>query len=69
MAIARKWAGVYANIVDPNWVPTKMGGIGAHDNLEKGFQHRYGFAVSNDGEASVRGHYFHHKRQDHYLSG
>ena len=28
-AIARKWHGVYANAVNPGWVPTKMGGAGA----------------------------------------
>jgi NAD(P)-dependent dehydrogenase (short-subunit alcohol dehydrogenase family) len=42
MAVARKWTDVYANAVDPGWVPTKMGGHGAPDNLERGFKHRYG---------------------------
>jgi NAD(P)-dependent dehydrogenase (short-subunit alcohol dehydrogenase family) len=67
MAVARKWADVYANAVDPGWVPTKMGGAGAPDNLEKGFQTQVWLAVSNDPEANVSGRYFHHKRQDHYL--
>src|SRR5215211_5993441 len=31
MAVARKWRDVYANAVDPGWVPTKMGGAGAPD--------------------------------------
>src|SRR5581483_3108166 len=30
-AVARKWPDVYANAVDPGWVPTKMGGRGAPD--------------------------------------
>ena len=38
MAVARKWPQVYANAVDPGWVPTKMGGAGAPDSLEKGYQ-------------------------------
>jgi len=68
MAVARKWADVYANAVDPGWVPTKMGGAGAPDDLEKGFQTQVWLAVSNDPEARVSGHYFHHKRRDRYLS-
>ncbi|HEU4902502.1 MAG TPA: SDR family NAD(P)-dependent oxidoreductase [Flavisolibacter sp.] len=55
MAVARKWTGVYANSVDPGWVPTKMGGTGAPDNLEKGFQTQVWLAVSNDPEAMVSG--------------
>jgi len=38
MAVAHAWPDVYANAVDPGWVPTKMGGAGAPDSLEKGFQ-------------------------------
>jgi NAD(P)-dependent dehydrogenase (short-subunit alcohol dehydrogenase family) len=67
MAVARKWEDVYANAVDPGWVPTKMGGIGAPDNLQKGFETQVWLAVSNDPEARVSGHYFHHKRQERYL--
>src|SRR5919202_757069 len=37
MAAARKWPQVYANAVDPGWVPTKMGGRGAPDDLQKGY--------------------------------
>ncbi|MCU7549558.1 SDR family NAD(P)-dependent oxidoreductase [Chitinophagaceae bacterium LB-8] len=67
MAIARKWTDVFANAVDPGWVPTKMGGAGAPDNIEKGFQTQVWLAVSNEPEARVSGYYFHHKRQAHYL--
>ena len=35
MAVARKWPDVYSNAVDPGWVPTKMGGQGAPDDLQK----------------------------------
>jgi len=38
MAVARKWPDVYANAVDPGWVPTKMGGAGAPDDLQKGYE-------------------------------
>ena len=67
MAVARRWTDVYANAVDPGWVPTKMGGAGAPDSLEKGYQTQVWLAVSNEPEASVSGQYFHHKRQAHFL--
>ena len=67
MAVARKWGDVYSNAVDPGWVPTKMGGAGAPDNLEKGFQTQVWLAVSNDDGAKVSGHYFHHQKQSRYL--
>src|SRR6186713_2192701 len=38
MAVARKWKDVYANTIDPGWVPTKMGGRGAPDDLQKGYK-------------------------------
>jgi NAD(P)-dependent dehydrogenase (short-subunit alcohol dehydrogenase family) len=67
MTVSRHWADVYSNAVDPGWVPTKMGGHGAPDNLEEGYQTQVWLAVSNDKEARVSGRYFHHKREDHYL--
>jgi len=67
MAVARLWPDVYANAVNPGWVPTKMGGAGAPDSLEKGFETQVWLAVSNDPEARVSGEYFHHKRKARYL--
>ena len=67
MAVARKWTDVYSNAVDPGWVPTKMGGAGAPDSLEKGFETQVWLAVSNDAGATVSGRYFHHKRQADFL--
>jgi NAD(P)-dependent dehydrogenase (short-subunit alcohol dehydrogenase family) len=67
MAVARRWQDVYANAVNPGWVPTKMGGAGAPDSLEKGFETQVWLAVSNDPEARVSGEYFHHKRKARYL--
>jgi NAD(P)-dependent dehydrogenase (short-subunit alcohol dehydrogenase family) len=37
-AVARRWTDVYSNAVDPGWVPTKMGGKGAPDDLQKGYE-------------------------------
>jgi len=67
MAVARKWPDVYANAVDPGWVPTKMGGAGAPDNLEKGFQTQAWLAVSQEDQVKVSGRYFYHKRAARYL--
>jgi NAD(P)-dependent dehydrogenase (short-subunit alcohol dehydrogenase family) len=67
MAVARKWPDVYSNAVDPGWVPTKMGGAGAPDDLDKGFETQVWLAVSNDPGALVSGQYFHHKKQSRYL--
>jgi NAD(P)-dependent dehydrogenase (short-subunit alcohol dehydrogenase family) len=62
-AVARLWSDVYANAVDPGWVPTKMGGPGAPGNLEKGFQTQTWLAVSHDPQANVSGCYFYHQKQ------
>lgn len=65
-AVARRWPAVYANALDPGWVPTKMGGRAAPDNLEQGFQTQVWLAVSNDANALVSGRYFHHQREARY---
>jgi NAD(P)-dependent dehydrogenase (short-subunit alcohol dehydrogenase family) len=68
MAVTRKWTDVYANAVNPGWVPTRMGGSGARDNLEKGFQTQAWLAISDDEKAKVRGRYFYHQKEDRYLA-
>ncbi len=65
-AVARRWTDVYANAVDPGWVPTKMGGPGAPDDLEKGYETQVWLAVSNDDRAKVSGRYFYHKQEADY---
>lgn len=65
-AIANHWAGVYANAVNPGWVPTKMGGKGAPDSLQKGFETQVWLAVSDDDNARVSGRYFFHQKQRAY---
>jgi NAD(P)-dependent dehydrogenase (short-subunit alcohol dehydrogenase family) len=66
LAVARKWSDVYANAVDPGWVPTKMGGKGAPDDLQKGYETQKWLAVSNDNTAKVSGGYYHHLAQRPY---
>ncbi|WP_205513275.1 SDR family NAD(P)-dependent oxidoreductase [Longitalea arenae] len=57
-AIARKWPDVYANALNPGWVPTKMGGPGAPDSFESGYKTQVWLAVSDDAKAKVSGYYF-----------
>ena len=65
-AVARKWPDVLSNAVDPGWVPTKMGGPGATDDLDAGAETQAWLAGSNDQNAKVSGRYFHHKKEiDH----
>ena len=66
MAVARKWSDVYSNAVDPGWVPTKMGGHGAPDDLQKGYETQTWLAVSNDDRAKVSGRYFYHLKERRY---
>lgn len=65
-AVARKWRHVYSNAVDPGWVPTKMGGRGAPDDLQKGYETQVWLAVSNDDKAKVSGRYFFHQKERHH---
>ncbi len=61
-ALARRWPGVRATAVDPGWVPTRMGGAGAPDDLEEGAATQVWLAVSDDPAARVSGRYFKHRR-------
>ena len=63
MAVARRWPKVLSNAVDPGWVPTKMGGPGAPDDLEKGHLTQTWLAVSDDPAAKVSGGFWHHRQQ------
>jgi NAD(P)-dependent dehydrogenase (short-subunit alcohol dehydrogenase family) len=61
-AIARLWPDIFSNALEPGWVPTKMGGPGATDDLEQGYQTQAWLAVSEDAGAKVTGEYFYHLR-------
>jgi NAD(P)-dependent dehydrogenase (short-subunit alcohol dehydrogenase family) len=63
LAVARRWPDVMSNAVDPGWVPTKMGGAGAPDDLEMGHLTQTWLAVSNDPAAAVSGGYWHQRKQ------
>jgi NAD(P)-dependent dehydrogenase (short-subunit alcohol dehydrogenase family) len=61
--LARRWPKVLSNAVDPGWVPTKMGGPGAPDDLEQGHLTQTWLAVSKEPAAKVSGGYWHHRKQ------
>lgn len=63
LAFARRWPGVLSNAVDPGWVPTRMGGPNAPDDLEQGHLTQTWLAVSEDPAARVSGGYWHHREQ------
>jgi NAD(P)-dependent dehydrogenase (short-subunit alcohol dehydrogenase family) len=63
-AIARLWPEVFSNAVDPGWVPTRMGGAGAPDDLRLGHLTQEWLATSDEAEArSSGGYWFHQRRQ------
>jgi NAD(P)-dependent dehydrogenase (short-subunit alcohol dehydrogenase family) len=61
-AIARRWHDVLSNAVDPGWVPTRMGGVGAPDDLVQGRVTQVWLAVSDDVEARASGAYWYHQK-------
>ncbi|MGV9362469.1 SDR family NAD(P)-dependent oxidoreductase [Amycolatopsis sp. NPDC003731] len=61
-AVARRWTRVFSNAVDPGWVPTRMGGAGAPDDLREGAMTQVWLATSDDPEARTSGGYWHHRR-------
>jgi NAD(P)-dependent dehydrogenase (short-subunit alcohol dehydrogenase family) len=64
-AIAARWPNVLSNALEPGWVPTKMGGSSANDDLDQAHRTQVWLAVSDDPAALVSGEYFYHmeKRQ------
>jgi NAD(P)-dependent dehydrogenase (short-subunit alcohol dehydrogenase family) len=61
-AVARRWPDVRVNGVEPGWVPTKMGGPAAPDDLSLGSVTQAWLAVSDDPAATGTGGYFFHQR-------
>lgn len=61
-AIARLWPEVCSNAVDPGWVPTRMGGPHASDDLTLGHQTQAWLAAGTDPATEVTGRYWYHGR-------
>jgi NAD(P)-dependent dehydrogenase (short-subunit alcohol dehydrogenase family) len=62
VAVGRIWPDVYSNAVDPGWVPTKMGGPGAPDDLRLGHLTQEWLATSDEPEVRSSGGYWFHQR-------
>lgn len=62
-AVARHRPDVVVSAVDPGWVPTRMGGAGAPDDLVEGHRTQEWLAVSDDPEARTSGGYWYHRRR------
>jgi len=60
-AVARRWKDVLSNALEPGWVPTKMGGPSAPDDLMEGCVTQAWLATSDDTHAQSTGGYFYHQ--------
>jgi len=63
LALARHWPRVLSNAVNPGWVPTRMGGPGAPDDLTLGHLTQTWLAVSDDSAARTSGGYWYHRKR------
>jgi NAD(P)-dependent dehydrogenase (short-subunit alcohol dehydrogenase family) len=61
-AIARRWADVLSNALEPGWVPTKTGGPGAPDDISLATLTQAWLAVSDDPAATVTVCKFNHEQ-------
>ena len=59
-AVARLYPEVLSNAVAPGWVPTKMGGPDAPDDLREGHLTQTWLATSDDPDARTSGGYWYH---------
>jgi NAD(P)-dependent dehydrogenase (short-subunit alcohol dehydrogenase family) len=62
LGVARRWPSVLSNALEPGWVPTRMGGPGAPDDLAAGAATQAWLATSDDPAARVSGQYFYHQK-------
>lgn len=63
MLVARTWPETFSNAVDPGWVPTRMGGPAASDDLREGHLTQAWLAGSDAPGAKATGRYWHHMDQ------
>lgn len=61
--MARRWRDTCSTSLEPGWVPTKMGGPGATDDLAQAHLTQAWLATSEDAEATHSGAYFYHLRR------
>ena len=63
-AVAAQWKDVQVNAITPGWIPTKMGGESAPDDLRLGYSTLVWLAEANDKEAQVTNGYFFQSRPE-----
>ena len=54
-AVARRWPDVFSNSLEPGWVPTKMGGAGAPDDMDQAHLTQAWLAAGDDPEGRCHG--------------
>ncbi|TMV82957.1 SDR family NAD(P)-dependent oxidoreductase [Thioclava sp. BHET1] len=62
-AMARRWPEVHSNALEPGWVPTRMGGAGAPDDMDQAHLTQSWLASGQDPKADVTGKYFYHLKR------
>ncbi|WP_330285730.1 SDR family NAD(P)-dependent oxidoreductase [Streptomyces sp. NBC_00576] len=63
LAFASRWEGTSSHAVDPGWVPTRMGGAGASDDLTAGHLTQAWLATHDDVTPSTGGYWYHQRTQ------
>jgi NAD(P)-dependent dehydrogenase (short-subunit alcohol dehydrogenase family) len=62
-AVARRWPDVFSNALEPGWVPTKMGGPGAPDDMDQAHLTQAWLTAGDDPKVDVTGRYFYHLKR------
>lgn len=63
LGVARRWEGTVSHAVDPGWVPTRMGGRHATDDLEAGHQTQAWLATASETDPLTGGYWYHRRTQ------
>jgi len=62
-AMALRWPDILSNALEPGWVPTKMGGPGAPDDMDQAHLTQAWLAAGDDPKARGTGGYFYHLKR------
>ncbi|WP_431683209.1 SDR family NAD(P)-dependent oxidoreductase [Kitasatospora sp. KL5] len=63
LAFASRWEGTTSHAVDPGWVPTRMGGAAAPDDLAAGHRTQAWLATHHDVTPATGGYWYHQQTQ------
>ncbi|WP_329039026.1 SDR family NAD(P)-dependent oxidoreductase [Streptomyces sp. NBC_01725] len=64
LALASRWEGTSSHAVDPGWVPTRMGGPAAPDDLTAGHRTQTWLATHRDVTPRTGGYWHHRQTQE-----